>query len=186
MADENEKKLEEIESKIRQNKKRMDELDEEDQLERERMMNASYELNELKNSIKIDTEKISSLKQSCSLFMDEVKSLTERIVREEASQKSMETKKDELQNRFEAIQRSEKELSDKIRDEHNTEKTKTSEFDSYRDALYELSMKVSSKKAEHDGLKNMLDTLKNRRDMLNEELETGESAENLKSRLIEA
>lgn len=186
LADENEKKLEEIESKIRQNKKRMDELDEEDQLERERMMNASYELNELKNSIKIDTEKISSLKQSCSLFMDEVKSLTERIVREEASQKSMETKKDELQNRFEAIQRSEKELSDKIRDEHNTEKTKTSEFDSYRDALYELSMKVSSKKAEHDGLKNMLDTLKNRRDMLNEELETGESAENLKSKLIEA
>lgn len=186
LIDENEKKLEEIESKIRQNKKRTDELDEEDQLERERMMNASYELNELRNSIKIDREKISSLKQSCSLFMDEVKSLTERIVREEASRKSMLAGKDELQSRVEGILRSEKELSDKLKDEYNIEKEKSLEFDSYRNNLYELSMKVSSKKAEYDGLKNMLDTLKNRRNMLNEELETGESEDNLRSRLIEA
>ena len=114
LISDNEKKLADIESRIRQNKKRADELDEEDQIERERMMNAAYELNELKNSIKLDSERIASLKHSCDIFMEEVKSLTERIVREEASYKSMTVKQEELQSQLEGIQRSEKELSDKL------------------------------------------------------------------------
>ena len=186
LISDNEKKLADIESRIRQNKKRADELDEEDQIERERMMNAAYELNELKNSIKLDSERIASLKHSCDIFMEEVKSLTERIVREEASYKSMTVKQEELQSQLEGIQRSEKELSDKLREETARDNEKSQEFDSHRDALYELSMYVSAKKAEYEGLCNMLETLRSRRAALNDEEYSNITEDSMYNKLMKA
>lgn len=184
LVDETEEKLSEIDGKIRRNKARSDELDLEDQQERERLMNMAYELNDLKNRMKIDTERISSLKKGRNLFSDEVKTLIERIAREETNKKALERKLEDLNNQSLAVDQHMNDLQKKFNEEEKLVNEKESEFENFRDSLYELSMKSSSKKAEIEGLENILNTLSKRRNELNDESALSNENDALEAELL--
>ncbi|MCI8284966.1 MAG: chromosome segregation protein SMC [Firmicutes bacterium] len=161
--------FEAIDSEMRKRKVRMDQLDDEDFAERDRLMSFNAGINELKNSVRLNTERINSLNHSCNIFNNEKLNLNDKLNRELMNKKELEKQLEELIKKANIINSELMSVSGHLEKEKAEFEEKSLKFNEDRDLLYELSMEASSKAAELDGLKRINESLTARKVQLDEE-----------------
>lgn len=143
-------------------KQRLEELDARDMEARELMMKFNSELDELKNSIRVNNEKINALKASSRIYRNEKLHVAEKISHEEAELKTLRSRSEELTRKGERLTADLNELSSQYDSASAELKEHNEIFNSDRDQLYEMSMKSSAKGAEIEGLIQIRRTLEER------------------------
>lgn len=161
IADCDERRLS-IDQDIAAGKQHLDELDAQDMEVREFIMKFNSELDELRNSVKLDNEKINALKANSRIYKDEMIRITEKMSREQSELRQIQQQTESVIKQGEKISADINEVSSQYDRAAAELREKNEMFNSDRDRLYEVSMQASAKGAEISGLRQIRATLEER------------------------
>ena len=157
------KEKETLDGEIMALKERAEQLDAEELEERDRMMRFSDEIGKRRSEFRLSEEKRESLRSSIHIFENETKMLEERFQKEHALKEEYCEKRD---IRRAELKKTEERLNEKndrfIRDSISLKESEA-RAEEDRSRLYELSMKLSAKSAEISGLENLINSLSERK-----------------------
>ena len=157
-----------LEEQIRKLQTEGEELDRRDMEERDRMMQRSGEIRRLADSRKLFLEKRESLLENIRDYCAEKEKLSARLEKEEAAGESLRRQSDALKKSGEEAQRGLEEKNARFISESKRLKEMESRGEEGKNILYEFGVQISSRKAELAGLMNLCDSLKKRKEQLDE------------------
>ena len=132
------------------------------------MMQRSGEIRRLADSRKLFLEKRESLLENIRDYCAEKEKLSARLEKEEAAGESLRRQSDALKKSGEEAQRGLEEKNARFISESKRLKEMESRGEEGKNILYEFGVQISSRKAELAGLMNLCDSLKKRKEQLDE------------------
>ncbi len=160
------RKKEQFDREISALQERAGKLDEEDLAERDRMMRFSDEINKWKSELRLAEEKKDSLRSSIHIYENEKKMLAERLQKEFVTREDYRVKQDTRKADLDEIEINLSRKNERFIRDSLSLKENESQMEAERDRLYELGMELSAKAAEITGLKNLTDSLKDRKEQI--------------------